>query len=393
MSLNQIPVIYKKEMLDTVRDRRTLISMIILPVAAMPLLLFVLGKFISSAEKKAGEEAVTIAVRGGDAVPGLVEALKKSGFELAASDDLQAAMGKKEIAAGLETATAAGGGIEMRIYSDDTRPASGIAARKIRAALDQFKDEKIRGQLRGFGVPEAVLTPFLVKTVNVAPPAKLAGFFWGSIVTYFVVFLMFSGGMYPAIDLTAGEKERRTLEIYLASPAGRDAIVLGKILATTTAVLVTALLSILSVLISIRYTTFGESSGKLHAITGRMPLDAQTWGLVFLALIPTAVMAASLMIAIALLAKSFKEAQSYLTPLIMAVVLPLVAGMLPGIELTPALALVPLFNICQLIKEIFVGEFTWPGYAVTMAANTVYAALAFWLAVRVFKSERVLFRT
>jgi sodium transport system permease protein len=212
-------------------------------------------------------------------------------------------------------------------------------------------------------------------------------------VAYFVVFLMFSGGMYPAIDLTAGEKERRTLEIYLASPAGRDAIVLGKILATTTAVLVTALLSILSVLISIRYTTFGESSGKLQAITGRMPLDAQTWGLVFLALIPTAVMAASLMIAIALLAKSFKEAQSYLTPLIMAVVLPLVAGMLPGIELTPALALVPLFNICQIIKEIFIGQFTWLAYAITMAANIVYAAAAYWLAVRVFKSERVLFRT
>lgn len=393
MSLNQVPVIYKKEILDTVRDRRTLISMIILPVAAMPLLLFVLGKFISSAEKKAGEEAVTIAVRGGDAVPGLTEALKQSGFELAASEDLRAAVEKKEIAAGLETVTAAGSGTELRIYSDDTRQASGIAARKIRAALDQFRDEKIRDQLRGFGVPETVLTPFVVKTVNVAPVQKLAGFFWGSIVAYFVVFLMFSGGMYPAIDLTAGEKERRTLEIYLASPAGRDAIVLGKILATTTAVLVTALLSILSVLISIRYTTFGESSGKLQAITGRMPLDAQTWGLVFLALIPTAVMAASLMIAIALLAKSFKEAQSYLTPLIMAVVLPLVAGMLPGIELTPALALVPLFNICQLIKEIFIGQFTWLAYAITMAANIVYAAAAYWLAVRVFKSERVLFRT
>jgi len=393
MSLNQVPVIYKKEILDTVRDRRTLISMIILPVAAMPLLLFVLGKFISSAERKAGEEAVTIAVRGGDAVPGLVEALKKSGFELAASDDLRTAVEKKEIAAGLEIVTAAGSGTELRIYSDDTRQASGIAARKIRTALDKFKEEKILDQLRGFGVPETVLTPFVVKTVNVAPVQKLAGFFWGSIVAYFVVFLMFSGGMYPAIDLTAGEKERRTLEIYLASPAGRDAIVLGKILATTTAVLVTALLSILSVLISIRYTTFGESSGKLQAITGRMPLDAQTWGLVFLALIPTAVMAASLMIAIALLAKSFKEAQSYLTPLVMAVVLPLVVGMLPGMALTPALALVPLFNICQLIKEIFIGQFTWLAYAITMAANIVYAAAAYWLAVRVFKSERVLFRT
>jgi sodium transport system permease protein len=393
MSLNQVPIIYRKEVLDTVRDRRTLISMIVLPVAAMPLLLFVLGRFITSADRKAGEEALTIAVRGGDALPGLAQALKQSGFEFAVSQDLRAAVERKEIAAGLEAVTAAGSGTELRIYSDDTRQASGIAARKIRSALDEFKARKIRSQLRGFGVPESVLTPFVVKTVSVAPVQKLAGLFWGSLVTYFVVFLMFTGGMYPAIDLTAGEKERRTLEVYLASPAGRDAIVLGKILATTTAVLMTALLSVLSVLISIRYTTFGESSGRWQAITGRMPLDAQTWGLVILALAPTAVLAASLMIAIALLAKSFKEAQSYLTPVIMAVVCPLVVGMLPGVQLTPVLALVPVFNICQLIKEIFVGESTWLAYAITMAANIVYAAAAFCLAVRVFKSERVLFRT
>jgi sodium transport system permease protein len=106
-----------------------------------------------------------------------------------------------------------------------------------------------------------------------------------------------------------------------------------------------------------------------------------------------AVMAASVMIAIALLAKSFKEAQSYLTPLVMAVIFPLVAGMLPGVELTPALAVVPLFNVCQLIKQIFQGEFTALVFAITMAANIVYAGIAFFAAVRMFSNERVLFRT
>jgi sodium transport system permease protein len=145
--------------------------------------------------------------------------------------------------------------------------------------------------------------------------------------------------------------------------------------------------------VALRYSNFGRQARQLKEVAGQIPLDAQTIGLVLLALAPMAVMAASLMIAIALLAKSFKEAQSYLTPLIMAVVFPLVAGMMPGVELTPALAAVPLFNVCQLIKQIFQGEFTLLVFAITMAANVVYAAMAFFAAVRVFSTERVLFRT
>jgi len=193
--------------------------------------------------------------------------------------------------------------------------------------------------------------------------------------------------------MTAGEKERRTLEIFLASPAGRHEIVLGKLLAATTAVFVTALLSITSLVVAFRYSDFGRQGRQMKELAAQMPLDAPTVGLVLLALAPMAVMAAALMIAIALLAKSFKEAQSYLTPLVMAVVFPLVAGMLPGVELTPALALVPLFNVCQLIKQIFQGEFTALVFAITMAANILYAGIAFFAAVRMFSSERVLFRT
>lgn len=393
MPLPHLPAIYRKEMLDIIRDRRTLISMIVVPLAAMPLLFYVMGLLISSAERRAGEEATAIALPRTESLPGLADFLKKSGFEVARRDDLRAAVQNKQVAAALEPAPRSGDVPEIRIYNDDTRQGSDLAARNLRRALDRFREELVRGRLEALRVPPAIVRPFTVTEVNVAPQRKMAGFFWGGILGYVVVLLMFSGGMYPVIDMTAGEKERRTLEVFLASPAGREEIVLGKLLAATSAVFVTALLSISSMVAALRWADFGKQAKQLREVAAQIPLDAPTIGLVLLALAPMAVMAASVMLAIALLAKSFKEAQSYLTPLVMVVVFPLVAGMMPGVELTPALAAVPLFNVCQLVKQIFQGDFTPLVFAITMASNVVYAALAFLGAVRVFSTERVLFRT
>jgi sodium transport system permease protein len=384
MRLSSIWLLYRKEMLDTVRDRRTIVSMVLVPIVAMPLLFLAMQTIISFVEKRAGQEALTISVRGGDRLPGLLNALAGAGFKFASQPDLKAAVESKAIAAGVEAATLPSGAKEVRIYADDTLQASQVASGKIRMALDQFKVNSSRLRLQALGVPEDVLSPFTVKRVDLAPPKKMAGMVWGGMLGYVVVLLMFSGGMYPAIDLTAGEKERRTLEMLLSSPAGRYEIILAKILAATTAVL-----SLSSLAVSLHYVDFGKGAKMLQGMT----LDVRILALVALALLPTAIMAASLMIGIALFAKSFKEAQSYLTPLVMAVVFPLVAGMLPGIQLSPALAMVPLFNVCQLIKEIFQGDFNRLSFAITMASNLVYAGIAFLAAVQVFKSEKVLFRT
>ncbi len=392
MRLNSVPAIFRKEMLDTVRDRRTILSMIVVPLAAMPLMFFMVTKFIGFTEKKAGEEAVTIAVHGAGRLPGLLNALAGADFKFLDKADLKAAVERKEIAAGVEAA-GTGEAIEVLVYTDSTRPASEKAAAMITAALDTLKATTIRLKLADLRVPERVLTPFTVKKENIASGRKMSGMFWGGLLGYFVVILMFSGGMYPAIDMTAGEKERRTLEVFLSSPAGRSEIVLAKILATTAAVCVTALLSIASLVFSFRYADFGKSAKELTRMAGNIPLDAHTVSLVLLALAPMAVLAASLMIAIALFAKSFKEAQSYLTPLVMAVVFPLVIGMMPGLQLTPVLALIPVFNVCQLIKEIFLRDYSATAFLVTMGANVLYAMIAFAAAVRVFNNERVLFRS
>ncbi|HEX8985955.1 MAG TPA: hypothetical protein VF767_10995, partial [Bryobacteraceae bacterium] len=125
---------------------------------------------------------------------------------------------------------------------------------------------------------------------------------------------------------------------------------------------------------------------------GHMAFDLQHAALVMLALLPLAVLAASLMIAVALFAKSFKEAQTYLTPLVMLSVFPMMAGIVPA-QFTPPLALIPLYNTSQSIKEILLGEINFAAFATMMLANIAYACLAFAAAVRIFRDERVLFRT
>ena len=201
------------------RDRRTLISMVLVPLLSMPLMFVLLSRFLTSAGKKAEEESVSISVRAAERLPGLLNALSGAGFKFVPKIDLKAAVEKKEIAAGVEPALLPDGRTEVKIYADLTRQTSQVAATKIRSALDAFKENSIRLQLIARGIPESVMTPFTVKRVNIAADAKMSASFWGSILGYAVVIFMFSSAMYPAIDMTAGEKERRTLEALLSAPA------------------------------------------------------------------------------------------------------------------------------------------------------------------------------
>ncbi|HZS72633.1 MAG TPA: ABC transporter permease, partial [Candidatus Acidoferrum sp.] len=242
---------------------------------------------------------------------------------------------------------------------------------------------------------ESVLKPFEVKTKNVAPPEKSGGaLFFGGFIAYIVVFLCFNGGMHPAMDLTAGEKERGTMETILSSPISRMHLVLGKFLLVFTTALTTAALSVLSMGISfaiantLRATPIqaGENGMTFHIGFGAALS-------VFIMALPLAVLFSSVLITIATFAKSYKEAQSYITPLIFIVVLPAIAAMIPTIELDPKLALIPVLNVSLLCKELVIGTYHWNYIALIFASTCVYAAVALFLAVKMFQRESVLFRS
>ena len=386
MKLGVISTVYKKELTDLLRDRRTLISMVALPVIVFPLVFGVMGKFMNAAGKKAETEATTVAVKR-DAIPqDFARVIERSGLRTVEVNDVAAAVEKKEAATGMTVADKI-----VTVYAEGTRQSSGMAADKLRTALNEQRDAMVLESLRGAKLDPSVLKPFTVKRENVASDRKMGGFLLGSMLGYVVILLMFSGGMYPAIDMTAGEKERKTLEALLASPAQRTDIVLGKILACVTATYVTALLTTASLFFSLKQG--GAGLRGMEKMIGNVPTDPQTISLMLLTLLPVAIMAGALMVSIALIARSFKEAQSYLTPLIMLVIFPSLLGGLPGMELTPLFSLIPIFNSSQLLKGILQGEVPMLSLVLTNVANVIYAAICFAFAVRSFNNEKVLFRT
>ena len=393
MNFQIVKTIYRKEILDILRDRRALISMIVVPIIAMPGLFSVLHFFTENLGKKAEKESVRIGVSTNVSKLSIRDALTKSGFELVSQNDGRSAVEKKTVAASLDQDRGPAGEDQIVIFIDTTRAASSIAGEKISTVLERLKLEQVKTSLRVLGVSERVLDPFKIKSTNVAPAKKMAGYILGSVLGYTVLLLMFTGGMYPAIDMTAGEKERHTLEPLLASPASREEIILGKILTATTASFMSALLTIASLLVAMQSLGLGRGGAELEQLVSRAAPDAGTVALVLLALVPSALFAAAVMIAIALFARGFKEAQSLLTPVVMAVVVPAVISLLPGLELNVGLALIPIFNVSQLIKEIVLGEFSRLSFIIAFASNIFYALLAFWISVRIFKTESVLFRS
>ena len=388
MKLSTVLTVWKKEVVDLLRDRRTLLSMFVLPIVVFPLLFSVMGKFMGEAEKKAELEATTVAVPATGLPAEFDAVIAKSGLKPIPLADPAVAVRDNKAATGIDVST---DGRSVRVFAEGTRQSSSIAAEKLRTSLAEWKDTLVARKLAEANLDRGVLSPFTVKRENVASERRMGGFLLGSILGYVVILLMFSGGMYPAIDMTAGEKERKTLEGILASPARRTDLVLGKVLACVSVTYATALLTVISLFYSLKRGGLGMKG--MEPMSGNIPTDPGTISLMLLTLLPVAVMAGALMVAIALAARSSKEAQSYLTPLIMLVIFPALLGGLPGMESSPLVSLVPVLNASQALRAILQGEPNPLLLLITNGANILYASLCFAIAVRQFNNEKVLFRT
>jgi sodium transport system permease protein len=392
MQLQTIKLIYLKEILDLLRDRRSIISMIVFPLLFMPLIFTGMNYFLLRSINRAQEKQRIIALKQESGLEEIKDLLEQAGFKIHPSDDPRVAVTNKDAELGVDVSVEANSPT-VRIFVDQSEMGTMVASERIETALNQLKEARIKNELKRAGVPERILTPFTVEKVNTASPQKLSGLLIGGIIGVMFVTFMLMGAMYPAIDMTAGEKERRTMEMLLSSPAGRVEIVLGKILVTITASVLTGVLSITSLGISFYSGMMRPRDGLQRAPVMAAPPDATTLVLILILMIPMAVMCATLVIAIATQAKSFKEASSYLTPLILLAIIPTMASFIPGIKLNAGMALIPIFNFSQLIKELLSGEWTWTVYTLTFFSTLIYAAMAFTAAVRVFKNERILFRT
>jgi sodium transport system permease protein len=411
MNLTNVFTVYLKELKDTLRERRSLMSMIIIPTFVMPALTFGVGRIAAGVVNKAREETPAVMIVGGDDSPGVVASLKqdkKLKVLPLAADWKQQISDKKiravvQIPASFEAGLKAGAAGPVVIYNYSGELKSGFAVTELENFFRDLRDRTVTARLAERSLPATLVKPFDMKRENVAAPEKVGGNLLGGIVPYIIIILCFTGAMYPAMDLTAGEKERGTMETLLCSPVARVDLVLGKFLMVLTGSLSAMLLSLTSMGLSAMAAGMmfsGGGAAKLTAAAAQakaagtaMPMidPLGLFGVVAMVL-PVAVLFSAIIFTVALFAKSYKEAQSYVGPMIFIVILPAVVGMLPGIDLNARLALVPILNLSLVCKEMLSGIWHWNYIGLIFGSSCLYAGIALALAVRMFNREDVIFR-
>jgi sodium transport system permease protein len=398
MRFSQIRTIYSKEMRDILRDRRTLFVMIILPILLYPLLMIGVFQLSMLQVKRLREEVAKVAIVGQKIPRELRDALDSAAtIRLTRLPDWREALGEGELDAAVEIPPGFADSIQahrstfVTIHYNAAKERSEEARGKVERSLRHYQGAIVAKRFEALEADTSLLRPFATHLENAATGEEMSGFVLGKFLGYILIIMAMMGAFYPAIDLTAGEKERGTLETLLVSPAHRSEIVYGKFFAVLSVSIMTTLLNIGSMGVTfswgMRLLDTGSAIGSFGL--GVTPLALASLALI---LLPLAVFFSAICIAVATPARSYKEGQNLLTPLYMAVILPAVISVLPGTEISPSLSLIPVVNVSLLTKEFLVGRYPLVETVLTLFSCCLIAVLALSWATNQFRRETVLFR-
>ncbi len=407
MNLHSTFVVYSKELKDILRDRRTILSMILFPIVIMPVLIFGISKLMISMEKKIGEDISQVVWIDEDENQQLYE--KASSTEminiLAAPQDTASALsllrerainavvlipeGFRTNLDSLLNGNAETTPPEIFIYTDETREKSQLASRRIMKVIGDYRSEVVSATLVEHSLRPELVRPFVMMRMNIASAEEMGSFIAGSFLPYLLILMCLTGAMYAAIDLTAGEKERGTLETLLVSGVSRLDIVLGKFLTVFTASVVTCILMVGSLAL-----TASGVMGQFDEISQELAFNIKPISvlLMIVLLLPLAATFSALLMTLSLFAKSYREAQTYISPLMILVIVPAMFSMMPGSEAGVKLAMIPVVNVSVLMKEALRGTVDWQYLATTMGVNISLACACLYLVLLMFNREKVLFR-
>jgi sodium transport system permease protein len=404
MQFRNIGTIFKKEMTDTLRDRRTLIFMLLVPIVAIPLLIMFTSSMLASTVTKAQEEKATIVIMGMENLPPDLRdsLLNSSRLDVKPQTDYESEalleslkagefMALVEIPENFLNALEMESPTEIEIYYDMAEMKSDFAVDKLKDIFNPYRDQVVKRRLTDRDISAEILTPFEITSQNVASAQKVAGKELGAMLPYLIIIMCFLGAMYPAIDLAAGEKERGTLETLLVSPASRGEFVIGKYLVILTTGIVAALLSMASLTFSMNYMA-DEMLSRMTTELLAIKFDFEMVILVIMIVLPLAGIFASILLSVSIFARSFKEAQSYITALNMFIILPAFISFLPGVELDFKMSLIPVVNVSLIIKDAISGTVEWNFVITAFISTLVLAALTLLFARKWFEREAVLFR-
>ena len=396
MNKKIIASLYKKEMLDVLRDKKTVMMMIVVPLLLYPLLFVVGLQFVNSITKDIDETTYRVAFDYEVEKELLQQFMDKDSlskeeysFELYEVEDCLSALGNGQIDVYIERIDE-GEKPEYRIHYLSSVNNSVYASDKAAEVLNLYSRSITVSIIEELGLDaDKVLQPINVIYADMSTKEESAGNMLGIMLPFMLIFSILLGTMYPAIDTTAGERERGTLETVLTLPITNRQLIVSKFLAVSTIGLVSALLNIISMGCVGAYTFSMVSTVSDEKLDMSKFIPAILVGI--LCVIAFSVFISAVTMCVCAFAKTYKEANNYITPLTLVIMFASFVEFLPNVVLTGRMALMPVANICLLIRDILAFKFDIGVIAIVLVSNVAYGIMAVMFLGKIYNSESILF--
>jgi sodium transport system permease protein len=402
-SLHPIGVIYWKEILDLLRDKRTLLGMILLPILLYPLLLVGFSQLLVQQIGRVERQEFLVALSGWEDLPELVEYFQSGETQWRVQREgrrtgpaLRRALAEGTIHLLIEVPpdaaqrVGAGKTIPLRVAYNGAAEDSLAAWRHLAPVMERAQRGLVERRLRSLAIDVSVLDPLRVDGTDLSTPTQRGAFHLGRLVCVMLVMMAATGAFYPAVDMASGEKERGTMQTLLVSPARRSEIVLGKYLAVLTICLATALLNLASMGLTFsQFFLFGELARGVPLAFAPTP---GSLAVMMLVMVPLAGFFCAVCLGLSAFASTYKEAMLYLSPFLFVAVVGAMAPILPGLQPSAGLHVVPVANAAVLLYRVLQGVAAPAEVAINIGVNSLYAFLALWWTAWIFAREDVLLR-
>jgi len=395
--LKALKAVYKKEIIDILRDKRTLVIMILLPLILYPVIMLASSQVGMLIVRSQAEKVFDVAFdfpldnRLGKLIEERYEDYK---INIKYIEDAQKAFENGEVK--LYVTREEKSPKELyKIYYNSSDADASTAMNRIRNLFSDYKHMLTTDYIEGAGLDaDFVMEPIVYEAVDMADDEEKTGMIFGMILPFILIVGVATGAMYPAIDVTSGEKERGTLETLLTLPISNMELMGGKFLAVSTVAVVSTFLNFISMILFGLFmisSIASQASGGDGAVSVNLALLIIPFIITLVCLVVFALFVSAVTLCVTSFAKSFKEANNYMTPVLLVFMLPAFVSVVPGVELTPRTAAIPVANIALLIREVMAFKYDVTSMAIVLISNIIYAIIGVIVLSKIYNSESVLF--
>lgn len=396
MNMKRMTALLKRELKDILRDKKTLFTMVVIPILLYPLLIIGMSVLMSAIMSSQAEKTYLVAFDTDTAVEKEFETIfsenqEEIGYQIEIVDtgDYEEALDAEEIDAFVRETEE--GSFTLNYLSAKDKSSTAVSA--LGTAFNIYRENLREQKIEDAGLDvEAMLNPISFQREDLSSTEESVGNLIGSMMPFFIIVSILLGAIYPAIDVTAGEKERGTLETLLTLPVTNFEMIMSKFLAVSVIACVSAMLNVFSMggamvfLVSSSMSSMADMNITIHYETFIPGILFTLIVMVFFALLVTAVCMCT-----CVFAKSFKEANNYATPVMLIFMFGSYVTMIPDMELTAQTAAIPIVNVALMVEGLFQFSYNYGLFAIVLFSNVAYSLLAIMILGKIYNSEAVLF--